>query len=74
MSTTIKEAHSTAVELWMDIEGVNGVAISKKNDADSLLVTVITRTPEVEKEIPSEFKGYPVEILVIGSITAEERD
>ena len=74
MSTIIKEALSDAVELWMGIEGVNGVAISKKDGTDCLLVTVITKTPEVEREIPSEFKGYSVEILVIGSITAQEKD
>jgi len=70
----IKEALSEAVELWMDVEGVNGVAISKKEGADCLLVTVVTKTPEVERNIPSEFKGYRVEILVIGPITAEEKD
>ena len=65
MDLKLKVALSEAVELWMDVEGVNGVAISKKEGADCLLVTVITKTPEVERNIPSEFKGYPVEIWYV---------
>jgi len=72
VGATIKEALSEAVELWMDVEGVNGVAVSEKEGVDCLLVTVETKTPEVERSIPSMFKGYAVEILVTGPIVAEE--
>jgi hypothetical protein len=68
----IKEALSEAVELWMDVEGVNGVAVSEKEGVECLLVTVEVKTPEVLRSIPSMFKGYSVEILVTGPITAQE--
>ncbi len=74
MGSIIKEALSEAVELWMDVEGVNGVAVSEKDGVECLLVTVETKTPEVLRSIPSMFKGYSVEILVTGLITAEENE
>ena len=72
MGSIIKEALSEAVELWMDVEGVNGVAVSEKDGVECLLVTVETKTPEVLRSIPSMFKGYSVQILVTGQITAQE--
>ena len=72
MGSIIKEALSEAVELWMDVEGVNGVAVSEKDGVECLLVTVETKTPEVLRSIPSMFKGYSVQILVTGPITAQE--
>jgi hypothetical protein len=68
----IREALSEAVDLWMDIDGVNGVAMSQKECKDCLLVTVDAITPEVERRIPPVFKGFAVEILATGPITAEE--
>jgi len=72
VGSIIKEALSEAVELWMDVEGVNGVAVSEKDGVECLLVTVETKTPEVLRSIPSMFKGYSVQILVTGPITAQE--
>jgi len=74
VGSIIKETLSEAVELWMDVEGVNGVAVSEKDGVECLLVTVETKTPEVLRSIPSMFKGYSVEILVTGPITTEENE
>ena len=72
MDSGIREALSEAVELWMDINGVNGVAMGTKEGKDCILVTVDTMTPEVERRIPPVYKGFAVEILATGPITAEE--
>jgi len=72
MGSGIKEILSEIVDLWMDINGVNGIALSQKDGVDCLLVTVDTLTPEVEKTIPSVYKGFAVELLETGAIIAEE--
>ena len=72
MDSGIREALSEAVDLWMDIDGVNGVAMGKKEGKGCLLVTVDAMTPEVERRIPPVYKGFAVEVLATGPITAEE--
>ena len=55
----------------MSLPGVAGVGQSFCDGAPCILVLVVERTPQLEKNIPSVLEGYPVIIKVTGEIRAE---
>jgi hypothetical protein len=66
MTLSIEEIISEIRDQWMNIDGVEGVSQSKIDDKDCILVLVREKTPEIEKSIPAEFKGFTVRVMDIG--------
>lgn len=58
-------------ERLMALPGVVGVGEGSCEGASCILVLVVKRTPELEKQIPSQLEGVPVSIKVTGEIIAE---
>ena len=52
----------------MAIPGVTGTAESRRGGRPCILVLVARRTPELERLIPAELEGVPVEIRETGPI------
>lgn len=74
MGLNIEEVISEISDEWMTIDGVRGVGQGKTDEKDSISVYVIKKTPEIEKALPSEYKGFAVEIIEIGEeIKAQEK-
>lgn len=57
-------------ERLMALPGVIGTAESKCSRRPCILVLVIRKTPELERLIPAELEGIPVEIHETGPIQA----
>jgi len=57
-------------ERLMALPGVIGTAESKCSGRPCILVLVARRTPELERLIPAELEGIPVEIRETGPIRA----
>jgi hypothetical protein len=71
MVISIEKAILEIKNKWMDIEGVNGVWSTKEKNKDYIEVHVHIRTLEIDKKIPSKFKGFPVKIIEGGNITIQ---
>jgi hypothetical protein len=71
MKTSIEKALQEITNEWLNIEGVNGVGQGKTGKEDCIIVTLDAKTPEIEKKIPKEYKGFSVKLLVTGPIFAE---
>ena len=54
----------------MSIPGVVGTAEGLKDGRPCVKVLIIQKTPELEREIPRNLEGYPVEIVETGEIRA----
>ena len=67
---TIEEVLKEHTDALMAIDGVVGVAQGLCNDEDCIKVYVIEMTPELEKKIPRQLDGYPVETEVTGEFKA----
>lgn len=72
MKLSIEKVIQEITDSWMNINGVNGIGQGKIDEEDCILVTVDVKTPEIEKNIPAEYKGFVVKLLVTGPIIAEE--
>ncbi len=72
MGSTIEDVIFNIRDEWLNINGIVGVGQGKEDDKDCILVFVSMKTREIEKAIPSEFKGYPVKIIDSGIIRAEK--
>lgn len=46
----------------MDVNGVQRIGQGKVDEKDCILVFVRTKTPEIEKAIPPEFKDLTVQV------------
>jgi hypothetical protein len=57
-------------ERLMGVPGVIGTAESRCGGRPCILVMVARRTPELERAIPAELEGIPVEIRETGPIRA----
>lgn len=68
---SIEQALADAAQ-WMAIEGVVGIGQGKADKKDCILVFVGVKTPEIEKAIPLQHRGYPVRIEEVGIIQAEK--
>ena len=63
---TVLESHSADL---MSRRGVVGVYEGARDDGSPCIrVMVVQRTPELEKGLPRELEGWPVEIEVTGEI------
>jgi len=72
MKSSIEKVIQEITDSWMNINGVNGIGQSRIDEEDCILVTVDIKTSEIEKNIPAEYKGFVVKLLVTGPIIAEE--
>lgn len=72
MRLSIEEAVSEISDQWMEINGVEGIGQGKVDDKDCILVFVRAKTPEIEKAIPPEFKGFTVQVRETGVIRASK--
>lgn len=71
MGSSIEKVMEEITGIWMEINGVNGVALSEKDGKDCILVTADAMTPEVKAHIPSEYHGFVVKVFVTGPIFAQ---
>jgi hypothetical protein len=74
MKQSIEKAIQEVTDSWMNLNGVNGVAQGRMDEKDYILVTVDMKTPEIEKSIPKEYKGFAVKLLVTGPIFATDSE
>jgi len=59
-------------EVISEVSGVEGIGQGKVDDKDCILVLISVKTPEIEKVIPPEFKGFTVKVIESGVICAEK--
>lgn len=71
LSQNINEVIGEIQEQWMNINGVVGIGQGLVDSKDSILVLVSTITPEIKKNIPSLYKGFPVKIMNVGIIHSQ---
>ena len=74
MKQRIEKVLQEVTDCWMNVNGVNGVAQGRMDEKDYILVTADMKTPEIEKAIPKEYKGFAVKLLVTGPIMAEDSE
>jgi len=74
MELSIVEVVSEISDQWMEINGVEGIGQGKVNDKDCILVFVRAKTPEIEKAIPPQFKGFTVQVRESGVIHANKTE
>lgn len=72
MESSIEKVKEEITDTWMEVNGVNGVALSEVDGKDCILVTVDSKTPDIEAKIPSEYNGFAVKLLVTGPIFAQK--
>ena len=70
MESHFQDILQEAQAAWMDIPGVVIVAQGKVNDDDCIVVFFSHTSPEMEAQIPSEYKGIPVDVRESGVISA----
>lgn len=65
----VKEAHEGRL---MAIDGVQGVGIGQRADADGLAIKVYVdnKTKALQEMLPKQLEGYPVQIEVSGEFNA----
>lgn len=65
----VKEAHEIKL---MAIDGVQGVGIGQRKDADGLAITIYveSKTKALRETLPKELEGYPVQVEVSGEFHA----
>ena len=68
MTQSISDIILEIQEKWMNIKGVSGVGDGQISGKDCILIFVNTITPEIKKNIPSVYKGFPVNIIYSGDI------
>jgi len=72
MGSSIEKVMEEITGIWMEINGVNGVASSEMDGKECILVIADAKTPDIEKKIPSEYNGFAVKVLVTGPIFAQK--
>jgi hypothetical protein len=65
----VKEEHELQL---MAIDGVQGVGIGERDDADGLAIKVYVdnKTKALQEKLPKELDGHPVQIEVSGEFHA----
>ncbi len=69
-TTPIEEVLKTHTASLMSIPGVVGTAQSLCGGKDCIHIYVAAMTPELEKRLPKNLEGYPVEVQVTGEFKA----
>ena len=67
---TIGEIKAKHERELLKIEGVQGVGIGEKMGKTVIKVYVIKKTETLQKKIPAQIEGYPVDIEVTGEFQA----
>lgn len=68
MSQSINEIILEIQDQWMNINDVVGIGEGIVAGKACILVFVSAITPEIKKNIPSVYKGFPVNIIYSGII------
>ena len=68
----IEDVISQITDQWMAVEGVNGIAQGKADGRDCVLVFVDKKTQVIEESIPLEWMGFPVKVMEVGDIDAQQ--
>ena len=74
MESTIEAAQGQLTDRVMALPGVVGLGIGECEGVPCIKIFVVQRTPELDREIPSTFEGFPVEMQVTGEIRARPSD
>ena len=67
---SIEQVLSAHRDSLMAVPGVVGIAIGRRQGAPCILVMVTQRTAELDRLLPRELEGYPVEVQETGPIRA----
>ena len=70
---TIEQVHEAHASAWMDIPGVEGVAIGLFEDKPCIRILSSRQPEELRAKIPPVVEGYPVIIEQSGIFRALER-
>lgn len=70
--SNIEEVISEITDQWMAIDGVNGIAKGKADNKECVLVFISEKTQKIKETIPLKLKGFPVKVMEIGDIDAQE--
>ena len=70
LEKAIETVLAEAVERFMGLPGVVGVAQGECDGAACIKVLVVEKTPELLREVPPALEGYAVEIEETGEIRA----
>jgi len=55
----------------LNIDGVTGVGIGERDDKTKVIkVYVVKKTPDINKKIPADLEGHPVQIETTGEFHA----
>ena len=74
MESTIETAQAKLTDRVMALPGVVGLGIGECKGAPCIKVFVVRSTEELDRQIPSSFEGFPVEMQVTGEIRARPSD
>ena len=74
METTIEAAQAKLTDRVMALPGVVGLGIGECEGEPCIKIFVARRTEELDRQIPSTFEGFPVEMQVTGEIRARPSD
>jgi hypothetical protein len=66
----IEEVLHNHTSQLMAIPGVTGVGIGEKAGKPVLLIMVKALTQELKKQLPSQLAGIPIQVEVVGEISA----
>ena len=66
----IKQAKDKVEDQLMQIDGVEGVGISKERKKKAIIVYVSQTDTAISEKIPKEIEGHPVKIEVSGKFKA----
>ena len=66
----IKQAKEKVEDQLMQIDGVEGVGISKERKKKAIMVYVSRIDTTISEKIPKEIEGHPVKIEVSGKFKA----
>lgn len=67
---SIDQVFAAHQDSLMAVPGVVGVAIGRCQDVPCIRVMVVQRTAELDRRVPQELEGYPVEVQETGPIRA----
>lgn len=67
---SIEQVLEERTEEWMALPGVVGTALGQRRGRPCIRILVIERTPEIDRRLPSDAEGYPVEVITTGRFDA----
>ncbi|HKK40810.1 MAG TPA: hypothetical protein VJ963_00280 [Bacteroidales bacterium] len=71
MALTIQQAKTKHEASILKMEGVVSVGIGiRKDKTKAIIIGLIRENKEIIRKIPAELEGFPVEVQIIGSLSA----